>query len=43
VGPKGWLGVRLDKRLGWNRVSAIVEQSWCLAAPKRVLAAWEAE
>ena len=39
VGPKGWLGVRLDKRLAWNRVSAIVEQSWCLAAPKKVRAA----
>jgi hypothetical protein len=43
VGHKGWLGVRLDKRLGWKRVEALVEQGFRLAAPKRVLAAYEAE
>ena len=43
VGPKGWLGVRIDRRIAWKRVSALVEQSYRLAAPRRVLAAFDAE
>jgi predicted DNA-binding protein (MmcQ/YjbR family) len=43
VGHKGWLGVRIDRRIAWKRVSALVEQSYRLAAPKRVLAAFDAE
>ena len=43
VGPKGWLGVRLDGRPAWKRVSVLVEQSYRLTAPKRVLAAYDAE
>lgn len=43
VGPKGWLGVRIDKRIAWSRVSALAEQSFRLAAPQRVLAAFDAE
>lgn len=43
VGVKGWLGVRIDRRIAWKRVSAFVEQSYRLSAPKRVLAAFDAE
>lgn len=43
VGVKGWLGVRIDRRIAWKRVSAFVEQSYRLTAPKRVLAAFDAE
>jgi hypothetical protein len=38
VGTNGWLGVRLDKRLGWKRITELVEHGWRLAAPKRVAA-----
>lgn len=43
MGPGGWLGVRIDRRLAWRRVSALVEQSYRLTAPKRVLAAFDGE
>ena len=40
VGPKGWIGVRLDgKTLDWARVEAIVRQSYRAIAPKRLAAA----
>ncbi len=38
MGPRGWLGVRLDKRLGWKRIGELVEHAWRLSAPKRVAA-----
>lgn len=36
VGVRGWLGVRLDKRIGWKRITEIVEHSYRLTAPKRL-------
>ena len=38
MGPKGWLGVRLDKRLGWKRVEAIVTDAYRGVAPQKLLA-----
>ncbi len=38
MGPRGWLGVRLDSRLGWKRVVEIVEEAYRRTAPPRVLA-----
>ena len=35
VGPKGWLGVRLDRGLPWPEVKAIVEQAHAATAMKR--------
>src|SRR5882757_849256 len=35
VGPKGWIGIRLDRRADWNEVAALVERSYRLIAPKR--------
>lgn len=39
VGHKGWVGVRLDVKLDWNEVAAIVEESYrmTLQKPKRPL------
>jgi hypothetical protein len=37
VGPRGWLGVHLDKGLSWQRVAALVRQAYEKVAP-RVLA-----
>ena len=38
VGTRGWLGIRLDKRLGWRRVADLVEESYRKTAPKRLCA-----
>jgi hypothetical protein len=34
VGPRGWLGVRLDRRLSWKRVAALVREAYEYAAPR---------
>lgn len=36
VGHKGWLGVRLDKRLGWKLVTGLLEEAWRRTAPARL-------
>jgi len=33
VGPRGWLGVRLDRGLPWPRVASLVRQAYEKAAP----------
>jgi len=35
VGPKGWIGIRLDSRADWKEVTALIERSYRLIAPKR--------
>ena len=35
VGPKGWIGIRLDPRVDWKEVATLVERSYRLIAPKR--------
>lgn len=39
VGPKGWVGMRLDGGPDWDEVAAIVRRSYALVAPKRLAAA----
>jgi hypothetical protein len=41
VGPSGWIGVWLDKRPSWTEVAELVEESWRLIAPKKVLKAYD--
>jgi hypothetical protein len=36
VGPRGWIGVRLDRGLSWDEVAGVVEDAWLLRAPKRL-------
>jgi hypothetical protein len=38
VGPRGWLGARLDTGPDWTAVAACVDESWRMTAPKRLLA-----
>lgn len=38
VGPSGWIGVWLDKRVSWKEVKQLVEESYRRVAPKRSLA-----
>lgn len=38
VGPKGWLGVRLDYKVDWTELAALLKDAHAMAAPKRLLA-----
>ncbi len=41
LGPKGWLGLRLDVgAIDWDRVERLVGTSYGLVAPKRLVANW---
>jgi predicted DNA-binding protein (MmcQ/YjbR family) len=37
VGHKGWIGIRLDKRPDWPEVAKMIERSYRLVAPKRLV------
>jgi hypothetical protein len=39
VGHKGWIGVRLDGAVDWDEVSGLVQRSYQMTAPKRLLGA----
>jgi hypothetical protein len=41
VGPKGWIGVRLDAATDWAEVADLVGRSWRMTAPKKLVAASE--
>ncbi len=36
VGPRGWVGVRIDGRPDWRRVAGLVEDAYRLVAPPRL-------
>ena len=38
VGPSGWVGVRLDMKVNWNVVAKLVEESYRVTAPTRLVA-----
>ena len=38
LGPRGWVGLRLDVDLDWDEVAGVVEEAWRLTAPKRLIA-----
>jgi predicted DNA-binding protein (MmcQ/YjbR family) len=38
VGAKGWIGVRLDGRLHWGDMVELIDESYRLVAPKRLVA-----
>lgn len=42
VGPKGWIGVRLDHEPDWDAVSDILRDAYRRIAPKRLLQALDA-
>jgi predicted DNA-binding protein (MmcQ/YjbR family) len=43
VGPKGWVGVRLDLETppDWDEVAEMIVESYCLIAPRRLASAVE--
>ena len=38
VGNRGWVGVLLDGTVDWSEISELVEESYRLTAPKRLVA-----
>ena len=42
VGPSGWIGVRLEGEVDWDEVAELVEESYRMTAPKRLLARLDA-
>lgn len=38
VGPKGWLGIHLDKRPNWKTVDELLRDAYLLTAPRRIAA-----
>ena len=38
VGPKGWIGMRLDQQVDWREVALVVTRSYRMTAPKRLVA-----
>lgn len=41
VGPQGWVGVWLDRNPPWKEIELLVEESWRMVAPKKVLKAYD--
>lgn len=39
VGPKGWLGIRLDRRPNWKTTADLLRDAYRLTAPKRLATA----
>ena len=38
VGPSGWVGVRLNAATDWRELRDLIEESYRMTAPKRLLA-----
>lgn len=38
LGHKGWIGVRLTRQTDWDEIADLVERSFRMTAPKRLLA-----
>jgi hypothetical protein len=42
VGPRGWIGVRLDVEVDWDEVAGIAADSYRMVAPKKLIAELDA-
>jgi len=38
VGHRGWIGVRLDRGLEWERIAGVIEEAYISVAPSRLVA-----
>lgn len=43
VGHKGWIGMLLDRRVTWREVAVVIERSYRMTAPKKLVARHEPE
>jgi hypothetical protein len=39
VGPRGWVGVRLDRDLAWNEIAGAIEEAYLTVAPRKLVEA----
>jgi hypothetical protein len=39
VGHRGWLGVRLDRGVGWNEIAGAIEDAYATVAPRALVEA----
>ncbi len=37
TGPKGWVGMYLDRGPDWDEAAALIRRSWTMTAPKRLV------
>jgi hypothetical protein len=37
VGHRGWIGVRLDRDLGWEEIAGVIEDAYVTVAPKALI------
>jgi hypothetical protein len=37
VGPKGWIGIRLDAEVDWQEVRSLLAEAWRMTAPRKLL------
>jgi hypothetical protein len=37
VGHRGWIGVRLDRDVGWNEIAGAIEEAYLTVAPRRLV------
>jgi hypothetical protein len=37
VGPRGWIGVRLDVDADWDEIDGIVRDAYCMIAPRKIV------
>lgn len=42
LGHKGWVGMWLDRKADWKEVAELVRRSYCLIAPKKLVARLDA-
>ena len=38
IGHRGWVGIKLDDDLDWDEISELIENSYRMTAPKRLVA-----
>lgn len=43
VGPSGWVGAWLDRRVSWRQIAGLLQDSYCLVAPKRLAATYASD
>jgi hypothetical protein len=39
VGYLGWIGVRLDQGLGWDKIAGVIEDAYLTVGPKKLIEA----
>jgi len=43
VGPSGWVGIRLDRKIDWRTVAGLLEEGYRSVAPRRAIRALDGD